>query len=127
MSKNSNNVSGPTRIRDQPRTYHEYYDPECKATLSETVITAIADIAGVDPTRTRIPLNESVNPDALNELFDGRDGDAKGTRGRVVFATCGLEVTAHSNGHIIIRNAPRAERPTETEDTVPNGHDRWEL
>jgi hypothetical protein len=50
------------------------YESENDSTsVVETVVLAIADAAGVDPTALP-PLYDYVDPDALNAMFDRRDG-----------------------------------------------------
>jgi hypothetical protein len=50
------------------------YEPEDGSTsVVETIALAIADAAGVDPT-TLPPLYDYVDPDALNAMFDRREG-----------------------------------------------------
>ncbi|MFC4551018.1 MULTISPECIES: HalOD1 output domain-containing protein [Halorussus] len=112
MSKSDTNddagtASRLTDVRGQTGTYHAYHDPSGETGLSETVIEAIADVANVDPTTTIIPLAEHVDPDALDALFDGRG--ASGGYSQVRLSLCGLEVVAHADGHVRIRNAPVPE------------------
>lgn len=101
----ADDVSKLTDVRGQKETYHVRHDPSTGRTLSETVIEAIADVAGVDPTTTIIPLSDQVDPDALDALFDGREARSDYSS-RVVLYLCGLEVVVHGDGHVRIRNAP---------------------
>ncbi|WP_158056618.1 HalOD1 output domain-containing protein [Halorussus halophilus] len=100
-------VSRLLEVEGQDEAYHAYHDPAGSATLSETVIEAIADIADVDPTTTLIPLAEAVDPDSLDTLFENREANPNSC---VVFYLCGLEVATYADGHVRIRNAPSSTR-----------------
>ncbi|WP_435174546.1 HalOD1 output domain-containing protein [Halorussus sp. AFM4] len=89
--------SGPTEETDRSGVYRASYDPDGPATVSDAVIEAVADVAGVDPTSTVIPLSETVDPDALDALFTGCEGDAQ-----VAFRVCGLHVLVRSDGRLRI-------------------------
>lgn len=89
--------SGPTEETDRSGVYRASFDPDGPATVSDAVIEAIADVAGVDPTSTVIPLSESVDPDALDGLFTDSEGDAQ-----VAFRVCGLRVLVRSDGRVRI-------------------------
>ena len=104
-NRDARDVSKLVDVRGQTETYHAHYDSSNERTLSETIIEAVADVADVDPTTTLIPLSERVDPDALDALFDGQETRADHSS-RVVFYLCGLEVVAHGDGHVRIRNAP---------------------
>ena len=100
-------VSRLLEVDGQEETYHAYHDPAGSATPSETVIEAVADIADVDSTTTLVPLAESVDPDALDALFENRDANPNSC---VVCYLCGLEVAVYADGHVRIRNAPSSAR-----------------
>lgn len=89
--------SGLTETADRSGVYRVAHDPDGPATVSDTVIEAIAEVAGVDPTSTVIPLADRVDPDALDDLFADDAGDA-----RVSFRVCGLDVFVRSDGHVRI-------------------------
>lgn len=102
MSKSNIEIdtAGDSGLREAPErtgVYRANYDPDGATTLSNTVIEAIAEVAGVDPTRTAIPLADSIDPDALDTLFADDEGDAQ-----VSFTVCGLEVLVWSDGEIRI-------------------------
>lgn len=63
---------------------------------SELVIDTLAEKTESDPTDLP-PLYEAIDPDALNELFCGRED------GAVTFRYCGYEITISSTGEIAIR------------------------
>jgi len=90
---------GFVEAADEPGVYYAYYDPDGLRSVSGTVIRAVAEIAGVDPTTTRIPIEDSVDPDALDELFAASSGEAS-----VRFEICGLGVVVRSDGTVRISN-----------------------
>lgn len=82
---------------DRSGVYRVMHDPDGPTRVSDTVIEAIAEVAGVDPTKTVIPLAERIDPDALNALFNDQNGGAQ-----VTFRVCGLEVLVQSDGRVRI-------------------------
>lgn len=95
-----NDTSESSTLSEAPGragVYRVTHDPDSSATVSDTVIRAIAEVAGVDPTNTVIPLSESIDPDALDGLFTSTDGEAQ-----LTFRVCGLEVLVQSDGRVRI-------------------------
>ncbi|WP_458187186.1 HalOD1 output domain-containing protein [Haladaptatus sp. NG-WS-4] len=101
----------PTPVANETG-YHVYHDATNTRPLSETLISAIAVVRNVDPTVAPIPLTDAVDPDALDLLFSDTHGGKERDVGYVVFTTAGLEVFAHANGHVFIR-----ERTDKTDDS----------
>jgi len=89
--------SGLTESPDRSGVYRATHDPDGPATVSDTVIEAVAEVAGVDPTTTIIPLSDRIDPDALDALFAADEGAAQAT-----FRVCGLEVLVRSDGRVRI-------------------------
>lgn len=87
--------------------YQFYYDADEPASLSETIVTAIADIAAVDVTDLD-PLYERVDPDSLNSIFQPASDDTPRSGGEIRFVLSDYEVTVSGNGHIVI-DAPTDE------------------
>ena len=54
------------------------YDVRSDGSVTEAIVWALADAAGVDPTALP-PLFDHVDPDALNALFTRRDSDTGDT------------------------------------------------
>ncbi|WP_227354088.1 HalOD1 output domain-containing protein [Haladaptatus salinisoli] len=92
----------PTPVADEAG-YHVYHDATSPRPLSETLITALAVIRNIDPTVESIPLADAIDPDSLDLLFADTHGGKERSEGYVVFTVVGLEVFAHANGHIFIR------------------------
>lgn len=97
IGNDTDDSSRLTEAPDRNGVYRTTHDPDGPATVSDTVIEAIAEVAGVDPTSTVIPLADRVDPDALDDLFADDVGDA-----RVSFRVCGLDVFVRSDGHVRI-------------------------
>lgn len=73
--------------------------------LSVTIVKAVAEQEGVDPTEIRPPEYESLyevcNPEALERLFSyDEPGDV--ANGKVTFPFCGYEVCVTSAGNISV-------------------------
>jgi len=97
MEGDTTGSSGLTESPDRPGVYRATHDPDGPATVSDTVIEAVAEVAGVDPTTTVIPLSDRIDPDALDALFADDEGAAQTT-----FRVCGLEVLVRSDGRVRI-------------------------
>lgn len=69
-------------------------------TASIAVIDAISAISGTDPTELP-PLYERVDPDALNALFDSRNGHGDSDL-QVEFSYNGFEVTVQDGPRVTI-------------------------
>ena len=75
---------------------HQWGD---EGSLSETVVAAVADDADEDR-ESLPPIDRSVNPDALDELFDT---SGSGIGGCVTFSYYGYTIVVQSTGRILIR------------------------
>lgn len=67
---------------------------------SQTVVTAIADYEGVEPTKIVATLYEVIDPEALDALFASGDGTTSRYAGSVSFDYCGYEVTVGADGRV---------------------------
>ena len=84
--------------------YHVYHDPTNVASLSETLINAIAAIRNTNPTETPIPLTDSVDSDALDAPFRGYVRRAEtGGRLRHVLRFRSGRVRSRERTHIHLR------------------------
>ncbi|PCR89795.1 HalOD1 output domain-containing protein [Natrinema ejinorense] len=72
--------------------------------ISFNVIAAIAEQEGVDPVDLEPPeydaLYESINPEALDSLFETRANGHQRPTGRVEFPFCGYDVVVTSDGEV---------------------------
>lgn len=91
--------SGLIEACEEQGVYRARHDPDGPLALSETVIEAVAEVAGIDPTQTVVPLGERIDSDALDALFTASEGQAS-----VSFEVCGLAVVVWSDGRIRISN-----------------------
>lgn len=102
MSKSNKGNDGDdcpelTEASERSGVYRATYDPDGPARPSDVVLEAIADVAGVDPTATVIPVADRIDPDALDSLFADSEGAAQ-----VTFRVCRLEVLVRSDGRVRI-------------------------
>jgi hypothetical protein len=73
------------------------------APVSEVVVSEVADALGKDEMRVE-PLNDVVDPDALDALFDVRmNGERRDDGGRVQFRLDGCDVTVYGDGQVVVR------------------------
>ena len=77
-----------------------------EAPVSQTVVLAVAEATGEDPIELP-PLYDTVDPDALNELFDSDAPGAERVDGHVEFAYADCDVTVRADGRVTV--APAAE------------------
>lgn len=79
--------------------------PDSPESPSAAVVERVADREGVDPTELSTPLYSVVDPDALDALFCGGDGDASSIRGAVRFDYLGYEVRVGADGDVTLVSA----------------------
>ena len=79
------------------RTYHEMDGP---ASLSVTVVTAVSDALGAEPTAVD-PLYWSIDPDALDALFESTV-DESGSSVQVAFVHDGCSVAVRGDGEVLV-------------------------
>jgi hypothetical protein len=80
--------------------HHQTDDRE----LSVTVVHAVLDATGKDP--TEVNLNDAIQPDALNRVFGPKhDGTPRGG-GTVAFEFAGCHVTVEASGEIRVDPDP---------------------
>ena len=102
---------------DQHRPHYEqandrytfHYDADGSATLSTTIVHAIATVADVDVSQGEFSLYDSIDPDALERLFSPKNDGEKRTGGHVAFTALDHEVYVYANGDVFIY--PPAHEP----------------
>jgi len=92
--------------------YRIRYDPDGERALSTVVVEAL-EAAGGDVTDVA-PLYESLDPDALDALFETRPNGTPRTRGEVSFVVAGYGVTVTADGHVVVRTASDSGSPFES-------------
>lgn len=105
MYRNESYVKQSAQQRSQPRntqTYYVQHDFDGSAQLTTTLAHAISDVSGVDVTDTGFTLNDHVDPDALDRLFEPKDDGTARTSGHLTFNIWGYQVTVYSDGQIAI-------------------------
>lgn len=70
--------------------------------LSVLIVSAVASIRGVDPMDIHPPLNEAIDPDALDRLFANRPTGGRRDGGYLVFYIGGCRVTVYGDGEVVI-------------------------
>jgi hypothetical protein len=91
------------------------YRPSSSASLSETVVHAVAETKGVDPLELDERLYDCINPDALDVLFEPT-AECRGSRsGMVVFSMDGCRVEIESDRTILVT-------PTDEETPSAEAH-----
>lgn len=98
---NENVARGPTRPRPEQR-YVTYHDFDGAADLTTSVVHAISDVTGVDPTDAGFRLYDHVDPDALNNLFRQRSDDAPRNRATLSFTVWEYRVSIEGSGRITV-------------------------
>ncbi|MCW8173364.1 HalOD1 output domain-containing protein [Natrialba swarupiae] len=64
------------------------------------VVEQVADAEDVTPGSLEPPLNDVVDPTALDRLFEPTTAAGSTRRGRVTFSYCGYDVTVTSDGSV---------------------------
>lgn len=96
------------------QNYFFQHDFDGPASLTTTLVHAIADVTGIDVSDTEFTLHDHVDPDALDRLFASKPDGTPRTSGHVGFTVWGYQVTVHGDGQIAIvppRQAPPARTP----------------
>ncbi len=100
MTSKSNSLS--LSSKDTP-DYAVEHDFEGDQLLSTTVISAVADSAGVQPLELP-PLYETIDPDTLDSLFRPSTGDGPD---HISFTHVGYAVTVYGDGTVVVEDAPQ--------------------
>lgn len=92
----------PATSHAPPSVYRAVHDFDDPATLSTTVVHALAECIGVDVTDSRISLYDTVDPDAFDALFRPRHDGTSRSGGTLSFVVNDHYVTVNSTGEILI-------------------------
>jgi hypothetical protein len=92
----------------------DVYEPEPEETVCDTVLRALADSRGVDPTSLGFRLYDVIEPDALDRLFDSQ-GDAAGRR--VSFTAADRRVVIDESRTVYV--TANQDRPNQHEQPSP--------
>jgi|AntRauTorcE11898_2_1112593.scaffolds.fasta_scaffold14106_3 hypothetical protein len=72
---------------------------------SQAVIEAVADREGVDPVNLSIPLYDTIDPDALDTIVQGRE-DGTESSIRVEFTYYGYSIAVSAGDSVQVLDAP---------------------
>lgn len=110
MTDPTDNLSRNDNERAENDIYREIHEWVSSKSLSETVVTALADFKGVDVTEIE-PLYENIDPDALEALF-APNGNGFRHNGQISFSFNDKYVTIHSHGEFAVISI--REKPPES-------------
>lgn len=82
-------------------SYRVEWDASEEVDLGILVVLSVAEVAGVDHSDLT-PLNDVVDPDALNAIFAPRKDGIERAGGRVQFSLSGHAVTVDADGEILV-------------------------
>ncbi|WP_254768888.1 HalOD1 output domain-containing protein [Salinilacihabitans rarus] len=88
------------------------YDHDGSATLTATIVHALASVADVDVSQGEFSLYDSVDPDALERIFGSKTDGSPRDGGHVCFTALDHEVYVFANGDIFIYPPAETARPT---------------
>lgn len=94
-------MNGTTGYDPDRETYHAGFDWPGTKPPSIALVEAMAAVTDADPMNLD-SLYETIDPDALDDLFGHRPFGSSGFDGSVTFAFCGHEVSIHASGEIVI-------------------------
>lgn len=90
--------------------FYAFHDPDSPAKLSTTIVHALADAMARDVTDTGFSLYDSVDPDALDQIFDFKGDGTPRPPGHIAFTVQGYRITVYSWGPIVITPPVPEER-----------------
>ncbi|MFC4542271.1 HalOD1 output domain-containing protein [Halosolutus amylolyticus] len=82
--------------------YVFHHDSEGTATITATIVHALASIAETDVSQGEFSLYDSVDPDALDRIFSKKADGTERSGGHVAFTALEHEVFVYANGDVII-------------------------
>ncbi|AEH35671.1 HalOD1 output domain-containing protein [Halopiger xanaduensis] len=90
--------------------YVFHHDTDGTATITTTIVHALASIAETDVSQGEFSLYDSVDPDALDRLFSKKADGTERTGGHVAFTALEHEVYVYANGDVIVYPPSEAGR-----------------
>lgn len=96
-------MSGGTGSAGAVETKHHFYhDMEGDASLSTTVVSAIAEVRGVDVASLGFALHDYVDTDALDAIFAPKLDGTRRADSRMELSLMQHTVTIDGDGHIVV-------------------------
>ncbi|WP_049924682.1 HalOD1 output domain-containing protein [Halopiger djelfimassiliensis] len=86
------------------------HDPDGTATITTTIVHALASIADTDVSQGEFSLYDSVDPDALDRIFSKKADGTERSGGHVAFTALEHEIYVYANGDVIIYPPTEATR-----------------
>lgn len=102
------------QVRDT-QTYFVKHDFDGSAELTTTLAHAISDVSGIDVTDAGFSLNDHVDPEALDHLFEPKEDGVPRMNGHLAFTIWGYQVTVYSDGQIAIVPPQQAPQMPQTQ------------
>lgn len=103
MNENAPNTARRSAHAPPKRNAHvTHHDFDSAAKLSTSVVHAISDATGVDPTDAGFCLYDHVDPDALDRLFTPKPDGTPRDVVDLTFTVWGYRVTVDSTGRIAV-------------------------
>ncbi|QLG48791.1 HalOD1 output domain-containing protein [Natrinema halophilum] len=97
---------------DQPNDrYVFHHDSDGTATITTTIVHALASIANTDVSQGEFSLYDSVDPDALDRIFSSKADGTERSDGHIAFTALEHEVYVYANGDVIIYPPAESPRP----------------
>lgn len=96
--------NGRSRIDCERKTAFVSHDWTGSDSLTNTIVTTVAELAGTDPTEVE-RLYERIDPESLETLFAPTSGPSNRTTGQVSFRLDSYTVTVHATGDIVVARA----------------------
>lgn len=94
--------------------YVYHHDTDGSATLTTTIVHALASITDTDVSQGEFSLYDSIDPDALDRIFRPKADGADRTGGHIAFTALEHEVFVYANGDIIIYPPTETHHPGRT-------------
>jgi predicted 2-oxoglutarate/Fe(II)-dependent dioxygenase YbiX len=91
--------------------YVFHYDGDGTATLTTTIVHALASIADTDVSQGEFSLYDSIDPDALDRIFRPKADGTERTGGHLAFTALEHEVYVYANGDIVIYPPSQTHHP----------------
>ncbi|AGB39211.1 HalOD1 output domain-containing protein [Natronococcus occultus] len=82
--------------------YVFHHEDDDTATLTATIVHALAEIADTDVSQGEFSLYDSIDPDALDRIFRPKADGTERTGGHIAFTALEHEVYVYADGEIII-------------------------
>ncbi|WP_440764642.1 HalOD1 output domain-containing protein [Natronorubrum sp. DTA7] len=94
--------------------YVFHHDFDSTATITTTIVHAIAQIADTDVSQGEFSLYDSVDPDALDRIFSKKADGTERSGGHIAFTALEHEVYVYANGDVIVYPPTETSRPGQS-------------